>query len=353
MSFWKEMFNLLTPTIIIGGVVTYWFSIKQKRFDLNQDHYKKIRITVSDLLSIWNEYAKIERFLKSKDPTNEVIYQVPQLAKQFLDLDQKKLKRMNKSFLRSIENLKEIDIILFYKLNASLDDFNKTMKEIFVPLLQSKLIQNNSENEVIISIIDDLMETIEQVILDTIENLPRRERIKVKKVLAEHLNEVNNQLDLDEPMSEVPEFMVKLINNRIKPKTQFSQEDFQTFYSNKTIQWIISKVLSNSVLRKAILSKKGGIKLLLAMLAGDEKSLESTFSSFDENYLQISKEEAAIFVDNKPFYRLVMGIIMKVEGRISMTIKRELLKLNSGETSLFTEPDEFHDTPAQNETEKY
>lgn len=337
MNFLTEIYNWLTPTVIVGGVVTYWFGTRQKRFDLNQEHYKKIRLTVSDLLSIWNEYSKTERFLKSNDPTNMAIYQVPELAEQFFNLDQKKLKKMNKSFLLSIENLKEIDIILFHNLKDSLEDFNRANKEVFIPLLQSQMIQNGSESEVIIPIMDELMETIEQTILDTIKHLPRRERIRVKKVLDEHLNKVKNQIEVDEPMSEVPEFMVRLINNRIKPKTPFTQEDFQIFYSNETIHWIMSKVLTHSTLRKAIFSKAGGIKLFFAMLAGGEESLEKAFSSVDENEFHISKEEAAIFIYNKSFYQLIMGFVKKVDGHVPMKLKRELVKMNIGETSLHTE----------------
>ncbi|MEN9998012.1 MAG: hypothetical protein RI922_1002 [Bacteroidota bacterium] len=340
MNFLTEIYNWLTPTIIIGGVVTYWFGKRQKRFDINQEHYKKIRLTVSDLLSIWNEYAKTERFLKSNDPTNIAIYQVPELAKQFFNLDLKKLKKMNKSFLLSIENLKEIDILLFYKLKNSLEDFNRTNKEIFIPLIQSRMVQNHSESEVVISIMDELMETIEQIILNTVKHLPRKERIKVKKLLNEHLVKVKKQIVLNDPKSEVPEFMVNLINKKIKPKTPFTQEDFQIFYSNETIHWIMSKVLNLSALRKALFSKSGGINLFFAILAGEEESLQKVFSSVDENEFQISKKEASKFIDNKAFYQLIMGIVLKVEGNISMKLKRELVKMNSGQTSLSTKSDE-------------
>jgi hypothetical protein len=341
MDFLKEIYNLLTPTAIVGAVVTYWFVMRQKRFDLNQEHYKKIRLTVSDLLSIWNEYAKTERFLKSNDPTNIAIYQIPELAEQFFDLDQKKLKKMNRSFLQSIENLKEIDVILFHKLKDSLENFNRANREIFIPLLQSQMIQNDAENEIIISVMDELMETIEETILDTVKYLPRKERIKVKKVLDEHLGQVKDEIDADEPMSEVPEFMVKLINNSIKSKIPFTQEDFRIFYSNETVVWIMAKVLSISTLRKVIFSRKGGIKVLFAIMSGDEEYLQKTFSSLDQKEFEISNDEASRFIDNKPFYHLIMGFVKKVEGQIPMKLKRELVKMNTGQISLSTEVEEI------------
>lgn len=353
MSFLTEIIHWVTPTILVGGIVTYSIGIRQKRFDLNQEKYKKIRLMVSDLLSIWNEHAKTERFLKSKDPTNSVIYQIPELAEQFFNLNQKKLKKMNASFLQSLENLKEIDVILFHKLKDSQDDFNRTNKEIFVPLLQSNLIQNDPENGVLISIMDELMETIEQTILDAIKHLPHRERVKVRKTLDEHLSQVKDQIEKEEPMSEVPEFLVKLFNNRVKPKIPFTREDFQEFYSDKTVQWVMSKVLTISSFRKALFSKSDGVKLVFALLAGNEDHFQKTFENVEENEFQISKEEALIFVDNKPFYQLIMGFVEKVDGQIPLQLKRDLVRLNTGQISLATDANDFSQMPIIGaETEK-
>ena len=334
MSFLNELYHWVTPTVLVGGILTYSIGIRQKRFDLNQEKYRKIRLTVSDLLSIWNEFAKTERFLKSKDPTNSAIYYVPELAEQFFNLDQRKLQKMNSSFLQSLENLKEIDVILFHKLRDAQEDFIRTNRELFIPLLQSGLIQGDSENEALISILDELMETIEQTILDAIKHLQRRERVKVKRVLDEHLSQVKDQIEIEEPISEVPEFLVKLFNNKVKPKTPFTQADFQEFYADKTVQWIMSKVLTISSLRKSLFSKSGGVKLVFAMLAGNQDYLQKAFENVDENEFQFSKEEALIFVNNKPFYRLIMGFVEKVDGDVPMKIKRDLVKLNTGQVSL-------------------
>ncbi|MDH4474111.1 MAG: hypothetical protein QE487_16000 [Fluviicola sp.] len=337
MDFLKETYNLLAPTAIVGAAVTYWFGMRQKRFDLNQEHYKKIRLTVSDLLLIWNEYAKLERFLKSNDPTNSAIYQVPELAEKFFSVDQRKLKKMNKSFLLSIENLKEIDIALFHKLEGSLDSFNKTNKEVFTPILQSRIIENDVSKEIIIPVLDELLETIEEIILDTVKHLPRKERRSVRKVLDKHLKGVKELEEDSDLISEVPEFLVKLINNSLKPKTPFTQDDFRDFYSDKTVNWIMAKFLSVANLRKTVFSKAGGIKLLFAMLSGDQDSLKQTFSSVNEDEFHISKEEANIFIRNKAFYKLIMGFIQKVDGHVPMKLKRELVKANTGQTSLHTE----------------
>lgn len=349
MDFWKEAYNLLAPTAIIGGIVTYWLGIKQKRFDLNQDHYKKIRLTVSDLLLIWNEYAKLERFLKSNDPSNAAIYQVPELAQKFFSLDQKKLKKMNRSFLLSIENLKEIDITLFHKLEGSLDSFNSANKEVFAPILQSRIIEDDFSKEIVIPVLDELLETIEEIILDTVKHLPRKERRSVRKVLDKHLKGVKDLEKNSETMSEVPEFLVKLINNGLKPQIPFTQDDFRAFYSDKTINWIMGKFLSVSTLRKTFFSKAGGVRLLFAMLSGDEDILQQSFSSVDPNEFQISEEEAKIFVRNKPFYRLIMGFVQKVDGHVPMKLKRELVKANIGQTSFHTQSSKLSVTESERE----
>ncbi|MGV3609433.1 MAG: hypothetical protein ACO1N0_00680 [Fluviicola sp.] len=337
MSFFDELLKLLPPAVFIGAAIAYWFSIKQKRFDLNQEHYKKIRLTVSSLLSIWNEYAKLERFLKSDDPMNTSIYQAPELAEQFFGLNQRKLKKMNKTFLLSIENLKEIDVVLFHKLDGVLDDFNRVNKGMFFPLLEENLFEEDHKSEVVISLLDELLDSIEEIILDTVTFLPRKERRKVKKVLDKHLKDTKLRMNADNPESEVPEFFVKLINYKIKPKTLFTQDDFRTFYNDPTIQWVANKFMSFKSIRKIIFAKSGGMKLIFAFLSGNESYIHEAFSSFDESEFQISKEEALKFNNNKPLYKLIMGAALKAKGKVPMELKRTLVKLKRGDISLHTE----------------
>ncbi len=340
MDVLDEILKLLPPAVFIGAAIAYWFAIKQKKFDLNQEHYRKIRLTVSSLLSIWSEYAKLERFLKSDDPMNSSIYQVPELAEQFFGLNQRKLKKMNKAFLLSIENLKEIDVVLFYKLDGVLDDFNRVNKGMFFPLLEEKTFEEDHKSQVVISLLDELLDSIEEIILDTVWFLPRKERKKVRKVLDKHLNDTKLLMNDGNPESEVPEFFVKLINYRIKPVTLFTQDDFRTFYNDPTIQWITKKFISFKSIRKIIFSKSGGMKLIYALLSGNESYIHDAFSSFDESELQISKEEAIRFRDNKPLYNLIMGAALKAKGKVPMELKRALVKIKTGEITLHTEATE-------------
>lgn len=336
MSYISVIYDWIAPTVIVGATLTYWFAIRQKRFDLNQEHFKKIRYTTSDLLSIWNEYAKIEIILKSKTPNNiEAIY-VKDFAVQFLNLDEKTLAKVNSSFFKSLENLKEIDVVLFHRLKESQNDFERFNKEFFLPLLKSQLDQKDFEIELTSSVLDELMEAIEITILETVKHLPRKERKKVKFVLDQHLDKIKNDIKEENALSEMPDFMVKLINKSLRPKIDFTKEEMISFYSDKTVKWIIDKTLKIPTMRKAVFSKNSGINLILALVRRDDEFIESIFSKVDQHEFKISQQEATIFIDNKDFYLLILSIVQKMEGQVSMKIKRELVKINKGEISLAT-----------------
>lgn len=328
MSYIKEFITFLTPATIIGATVTYWFGIRQKRFEINQEHYKKIRVTTSSLLTIWWEYAALEKLLKSKDKTNELAFKIPEIATEYLKIDEKKVKKMNKSFSSSLENLKEIDVVLFYELEGCLDGINKTNREIFEPLFDDLEGINDEKINLIIPVLDELIEDLEKIILDTIKYLPRRERGKVHQILDKHIDELRQ-----EDKNEIPLFIVKWINNSLKPKTPLTQEDFYIFYSNDTIKWMISKCLSIDTFKEMLFSKKskiGGVRFLLAIIRADKNKIQEYFPLENLSKFDLSKEELLIFVDNKPFYRLIMGLVLKIEGNVPMWVKRDLVKFNTG-----------------------
>lgn len=326
-----DVSKFITPTAIVASVAAYIVFIKQKKFEQKLDYYKKVRVTTSNLLSIWSEYSILEKFLKSNDPTNFLIYKVPELAEGYLKINQAKIEEMKKSFINSIENLKEIDVILFFKLENSLDNFHRINDEILYPILNNQEIESIEKKEILIPVLDDLQETLEEIIIDTSAHLPRKERNKVKKLLNDHLSGLKENVSFED----VPDFLIKLLNKKLKLKEPITKQELGDFYENETVIWLMDKLFSYSSITQMLFSKDHNIvNVLFALVSLDTQKIAQIIPIQELESFSFTENEAIAFKDNKAFYRLVMGIIQKVEGKVSFKIRRAIVKINNGEISL-------------------
>lgn len=336
-----EIIKTIGPTAIVAVYLTYHFGLKQKKFDQKHEHYKKLRITTANLLSIWYEFSSLERFLKSPDPSDTLIYHIPELAKRFLEIDEDKVERLKNGFHDSLENLKEIDVGLYYRLDGSLDHFNRTNEELLYPLLKDNAITQETRDEILLPLLVDLLEGLEGILLGVSEFLAKKERNEVKRILDEHKLSLATYQKPD-----IPLFVTNWINKSVKPVNQISSEEIINFYSDPTVNWVLSKLLSKE-LRRMIFGGGfiGIVKMGLNLDMQSEEHMEEIgkqlfpMTAFLE--IDLTDEEDQNLINNRAFYHLLMGIVYNVTGQVPFGLKRELVRLNNGEISIKAELDQL------------
>lgn len=322
METFYKILQWLTPASLVTVVLTYVLSMRQRKFELRQEHYKRVRVTVSSLFMIWKDYSALEKFLNSEDQPNLLLYKIPGGPMDYLKIDREKIDRMTLAYNDSIENLKDINTYLYYRLNDSLSYFLHTNEEVFEPLLHDEQIEVYIKREVVIEVLDELLEELEGIIKKAIVYLPRKERRQMKSVVKKHLKSLSYTEE-----SEVPGYFVKLLNSKLPFKT--SKTEIINFFNEPTITWLIEKVFSSPELIKVLAEQKIGLRTILDIS-------ESKFSLFEKigtsivSDLQFTEDEQKQFVNNKAFYHQLLGLEMKISGKSSIQFRKILVSLNNG-----------------------
>lgn len=323
----------ITPslTAIIVVYFTYRYGLKSKNFSDKKEDYKKVRVIISNVLIIWKEFTKIEKFLKDEDPSNEIVYKIPELTKKYLDIDKEKVDSFKNLYKDSLDNLKEIDVVLFYKLETSLEIFSRTIDEFLFPLIKDKEISSKDKTEILVPMLDELLPELETVIEETSSHLPRKESERVKQIITEHINSLKEKQEDD-----VPLFFLNLLNNNLPLKEKITSEELLKLKSNETFSWLVTKFVTPKIVEMFL---KGNaystLKNYIDFLKGDIEQMEKNFP-VDEVFGQIgfTDEEDKNFQNNKPFYSLAMGLVIKFKGYLTFEDKRMFVKLNNGNLSV-------------------
>lgn len=326
METFYHILNWLTPAGLVTVVLTYMFSMRQRKFELRQEYYKRVRVTVSSLFMIWKDYSALEKFLKSNDESNLLLYKIPGGPIDYLKIDQDKIDRMTSAYNESIENLKEINTYLYYRLNDSLSHFRHTNEEIFEPLLHDEQIELYTKREVVTEVLDELLEELEEIIEEAIVYLPFRERRQMRSVMKKHLKSLK-----DESESEVPGYLVKLLNGKLPFKT--TEEEIRLLYSNPTMIWLIDKAFSSQPFLKIMAEHRFGLKTIFNLSALEDSLFEKIGLTLLSS-LQFTEEEQSRFIDNKAFYHQLMGLESKITGKCSFQTRRLWVSLNTGELTV-------------------
>ncbi|NQX98635.1 MAG: hypothetical protein HRT73_12265 [Flavobacteriales bacterium] len=263
------------------------------------------------------------------------------MATKYLQLDKKKIKYLEEGFKNATDVIQELDSVLYVKIEDIFDNFNSIINELFYPLVDDTSIDYKSTIKVTLPVIDELNKSLLLNIKALIINLPRKEKKKINEFI------LNEQASNTSQVIEIPKFLTKIINKKFKPKEEFTHDEIITFFSNDTVKWSFNKVLETGIHKKLF---NGDIVdfLKLTLLGDDNKEdLYSDLIKDDDiiefiNKIDITEEEESRYLlNNTTFYKLLLEVLRKFDGEISLKVKQDIMKISSGEISLRNEIKKF------------
>lgn len=337
MGIFLNILEKILPSIVAIVIVYLGYSVwlKQQVYEEKNEKLRKIRQSISNLLLIWKEFSEFERNLNPNDPYNEILFSNSKILRQFLKIDSSKIYRLKKSYIESINNLKSYDISIFYRLESNLENYNYLLNEFLNPVLTDKLTNITHKYKLIYPILQVIVKEIEEVIIDTSKYLSENERKFVLDILHSHSEEINKPQDF----KEIPEFLIEIVNSFLPLKEEITKNDFYLLYENKTVKWLLLKVIKTNFISSLL--DDNPVEILKILLIFDKENfnkLNDIIEKIDNetilDLLSITDVESEKFVNNKEFYLLIMGLIKKIIGGVPYEIKRFFVKLNNGEVDL-------------------
>lgn len=335
----KYLIELIGPTAFVAIFLTYWFNIRQKKFDIKEQNYRKTRIVVSDLLMIWREFSKIEAFLNDSGPMNTAAIKIPKLRKRFLDLDDDEVKKLVSGFEASLVSLKEVDVSLFYELNVLSKSFYAVVNDILNPIISDEIITPLEKRNILLDIMKDVLPDLEDVVIETSKRLPRSEAVEIERLINEYVDSLKK-----EGITQLPVFLINLLNKQLPIKSPITPEELNGLSQNETVQWLISKLMI-PVLFKVVFDHKNPITFGLRGISTKGAYFDQIIDPAIEievlKEIHLTTEEDGYFVDNKRFYKLLMGIAYKFTEHIPYQVKKKVVEFNRGDHSVKQLFDDF------------
>lgn len=313
-------------TLFIGYII--W--IFQKRYEAKLAFYKNVRFACSNFLLIWKEFSILESRLKSKDDYDKILFKYPGLAKKYFKIDHKKVKQLNKDFEDSLDAIKSINVDLFYRLSNNFDDFNGSIDNILIPMVNDQSLNEKHKDEIIIPLLDETLKDMEVLIKELSKQLPWWEKSKILSHIEKHkinLISLNNQIS-------IPDFVMNFINKSLPVKEPFTKDEILLLYNNPTVTRIISKINLNFIVKII-----GNSPLKIIKFISNIQSENTTFIQEIENKidsieiilkLELDDEDIEHLKDNNTFYLIFIGAIKKIAGHVPFDLKRYLVKMNNG-----------------------
>ncbi len=338
METFLNILEKTSPSIVALIIVYLGYRVwlKQKAFEEENEKLREIRQSISNLLLIWKELSKFERNLNPNDPYNEILFSNSKILRKFLKIDSPKIDRLKKSYIESINNLRSYEISIFYSLESSFESYNNSFNELLNPILTDKSINITNKYKLVYPLLQDTVKELEEIIIETSKYLSKNERKTVLDILYSHSEEINKPQDFEE----IPEFIVEIVNSFLPMKEEITKNDFFILYKNKTVRWLILKVINTNLISFLFNGNPFEIFKILLLLFNNENldKLNEISERIDNetilDLLTITEIESDKFVNNKEFYSLIMGLIKKIEGKVPYEIKRIFVKLNNGEVDL-------------------
>ncbi len=323
-----EIIDKAGPTCatIIAVFLAYKYAKKQKWFEDKTEEYKKVRKSISNLIQIWRELSYIEFYSSSDDFMAELVFKDSKLASNYFGFDVRRIRKFRNLFNESKEELKSINVSLFYDLEHSFMEFNKMFNNF---TNSSKLKKNDKDDlkDLINPILKELTRDIEKIITDTASYLPIKEKEEIEQIFIKHQQSLNKS----EFEHEVPNFIINWINTLVPFKEPVSDEEIKIFVSDHTVRMIINKVFPMFIgmfLRENPIETLQTAKSMIKNPQQFEGQLEDI-----ENLvlnLEITDAENNLFKDNRVFYELICACYKKFDNNIPYTLRKTLLQLNNG-----------------------
>lgn len=334
-----EIIDKAGPTCatIIAVFLAYRYAKKQKWFEDKTEEYKKVRKAISNLIQIWRELSYIEFYASSDDFMAELVFKDPKLASNYFGFDVRRIKKFKSLFHESKEELKSINVSLFYDLEHSFMEFNKMYNNFTT---SSKFKQNDKQDlkELINPLLKELTRDIEKIISDTASYLPVKEKEEIEKIFVKH----QESLTKTEFEHEVPKFLINWINTLVPFKEPISDDEMKIFISDHTVRMIVNKAIPlviGFILHENPIDTLQSAKSMIA----NPNQFERLISKIDwEEMLlkiEISDAENDLFKNNRVFYELLCACYKKFDDKIPFTIRKMMLQLNNGSIDIKTELD--------------
>jgi hypothetical protein len=317
-----------TGATIIAVFLAYRYAKKQKWFEDKTEEYKKIRKSISNLIQIWRELSYIEFYSSSDDFMAELVFKDSTLASNYFGFDVRRIKKFRNLFNESKEELKSINVSLFYDLEHSFMEFNKMFNNFSN---SSKLKKNDEEDlkDLINPILQELTRDIEKIITDTALYLPVKEKIEIEQIFIKHQQSLNKS----EFEHEVPNFIINWINKLVPFKEPVSDEEMKIFVSDHTVRMIINKVFPMFIgmfLRENPIDTLQTAKSMIK----NPHQFEGLLSEEDAENLvlkiEITEAENNLFKDNRVFYELICACYKKFDNQVPFALRKMMIQLNNG-----------------------
>lgn len=318
------------PTVatIIAVYLAYRYAKKQKWFEDKTEEYKKVRRSISNLIQIWRELSYIEFYASSEDFLADLVFSDPKLASNYFGIDIKRIKKFKALFHESKEELKSINVSLFYDLENSFMEFNKTFSN-FTSSSQFKKNKKQDLKDLITPMLKELIRDLELIITNTANYLPEKEKKDIESIFAKHQNDLNKT----EFEYEVPKFIIGWINSIVPVVEPITDEDMKLFVSDHTVKMVINKAFPlfiGFILRDNPIDTLSSAKSMI----NNPSQFEGIISESDlEDILlkiEITDDENDLFKNNHVFYEMVCACYKKFSNQIPFGFRRMLIQMNSG-----------------------
>lgn len=317
-----------TAATIIAVFLAYKYAKKQKWFEDKTEEHKKVRKAISNLIQIWRELSYIEFYSSSDDFLAELVFKDPKLASNYFGFDVRRIKKFRTLFNESKEELKSINVSLFYDLEHSFMEFNKMFNNF---TNSSKFKKNDKEDlkELINPMLQELTRDIEKIISDTASYLPVKEKEEIEDIFVKH----QHSLTKTEFENEVPKFLINWINTLVPFKEPITDDDMRIFVSDHTVRMIINKAFPmfiGLILRENPIDTLQSAKSMIT----NPNQFESLFSKVDWGEvvlkIEISDAENDLFKNNRIFYELLCACYKKFDNQIPFSLRKTMMQLNNG-----------------------
>lgn len=227
-----KIFTIIAP--FIAAILTYFFSIRGKRKEVDLEKEKELNTVLANLLNVWDHLTRFESVIEIiSEETRKSL-----LPKEFLPALILKSNFLNDSSFneldRSIELLKKYDPITYYLLDGVGKDLSYIRQKILIPFFKMSNLSGNKISIGTSKILDEALNDIEDNLVLVAENLGRKMKKRISLFINDYL-EKDTDAVLNELDQKYYEMMMNFIPDEIDKPTF---EQFKTISDTEEFQQI-------------------------------------------------------------------------------------------------------------------
>lgn len=326
-----DIIEKVGPTVATLSAVylAYIYAKKQKLLENKSEEYKRIRIVTSHLIQIWREFSLIEFYTSSDDIYADLIFVDPDLASSYFNIDFNRVDSYRTLIEEHKEEIKSINVALFYNIEHSFMEFKKSLNIIDF----NKRYDANAEvdfKQTLNDLFSGIVRELEEIIVNTSEFLPKRERKEIGEIIEFHHEDLK-EIKID---FEVPNFFIRLLNNSLNPIEPITNDEINYVISDSVIKLLIAKFYP--IFKKLYIKDNPMDTIYSAIMLITNASEDGIPISGDELLLsfKLSDSDNQLFQNNLAFYKMVCAIYKKFDNEIPWDFKRILISVNNGDMNL-------------------